>query len=249
MESAAELRINGDRVIKRHAIGTDPGALQARLDVAVRNPCFVPPLRHRVECLADGRVQTEWPKVPVLTHADNDLPWAAAGALLARLHRAEAPPVLPRHGWPARLARAMARAPESLAGLGRRLADEADRSEPAVLVHGDWHPGQLGLWSDGWRLLDVDDVGLGDPAWDLARPAGFWAAGLLPDADWQAFLDGYRRGQGPAVPSTADPWPALDLPARCAVFVAAVRELGTSTPAPNRFTADALVAACLRMAP
>ena len=48
-----------------------------------------------------------------------------------------------------------------------------------TLVHGDWHLGQLARVDAEWRLLDIDDVGLGDPAWDLGRPAGFWAAGLL----------------------------------------------------------------------
>ncbi len=44
--------------------------------------------------------------------------------------------------------------------------------------------GQLG-W-DGRRrvLIDVDDLGVGDPRWDPGRPAGFWAAGLIPDAEW-----------------------------------------------------------------
>ena len=99
------------------------------------------------------------------------------------------------------------------------------RASPTALVHGDWHLGQLARVDGGWRLLDIDDVGLGDPAWDLGRPAGFWAAGLLGDEQWRAFLDGYRASGGPGVPPDGDPWPRLDLPARCAVFVAAVREL------------------------
>jgi hypothetical protein len=53
----------------------------------------------------------------------------------------------------------------------------------------------------------VDDLGVGDPAWDLARPAGFWAAGLIPDDDWAAFLQSFRDAEGPAVPP-GDPWPA-----------------------------------------
>jgi predicted trehalose synthase len=44
-----------------------------------------------------------------------------------------------------------------------------------TLVHGDWHLGQLGRRGEHWVLIDVDDLGVGDPAWDLARPAGFWA--------------------------------------------------------------------------
>jgi hypothetical protein len=136
------------------------------------------------------------------------------------------------------------------------------------LGHGDWHLGQLGRLRqpdaadpcDGWRLLDVDDLGVGDPAWDLGRPAGFWAAGLLDDDVWSTFVESYRSAGGPALPP-GDPWPALDLPARAAVVVAAVRELTRCAPhredarsgAPHSAdphsadTAVALVQACARM--
>jgi aminoglycoside phosphotransferase (APT) family kinase protein len=104
------------------------------------------------------------------------------------------------------------------------------------LVHGDFHLGQLGRHDGRWVLIDVDDLGVGDPLWDLARPAGFWAAGLVPDADWYAFLDGYRAGGGTALPA-GDPWPALEPFARAAVVAAAA----------NHPDDDLLVAACGRM--
>ena len=113
-------------------------------------------------------------------------------------------------------------------------------------MHGDWHLGQLGRLDGSWRLLDIDDIGLGDPAWDLGRPAGFWAAGLLGDEQWRSFLDGYRSSGGPGVPPDGDPWPRLDLPARCAVFVAAVREL-RAQPAPSDHPGSDLLQACSRM--
>lgn len=119
-------------------------------------------------------------------------------------------------------------------------------AQPLRVVHGDWHLGQLGRWHDGWRLLDVDDLGVGDPAWDLARPAGFWAVGLLDDASWHQFLDAYRAAGGPAVPSTGDPWPRLDLPARVAVFVATVRAVADHAEDPESEGA-ALLDACGRM--
>ena len=105
------------------------------------------------------------------------------------------------------------------------------RAEPDVLVHGDWHLGQLGRWRDGWRLLDIDDLGVGDPAWDLARPAGFWACGLLPDEDWQAFLDGYRTAGGPALEADGDAWrsPRVARPLRRLRRRRAGIELGRST--------------------
>jgi aminoglycoside phosphotransferase (APT) family kinase protein len=102
-------------------------------------------------------------------------------------------------------------------------------------VHGDWHLGQIGRQCGPWLLIDVDDLGVGDPAWDLARPAGFWAAGLIPDDDWNTFLEAYRGADGPAVPA-GDPWPVLDPFARAAVIQAAAHN-------PD----DELVAACERM--
>lgn len=248
--SDAELWLLDDLVIKLHAPGTDPATLARRLRTASGSGQFVPPGEAGVRTAPDGRVATVWPLVEVAQPADQVQPWAAAGALLAALHRT---PVgsetgLPRHGWPERLVRAAERAPAGLRSLGALLAKQVRRPEPAAaLVHGDWHLGQLGRWDGGWRLLDIDDLGLGDPAWDLARPAGFWACGLLAGADWRAFLDAYRSAGGQGVPASGDPWPALDLPARAAVFVAAVRA-ATTDQVHSAGMAPALLGACRRMA-
>ncbi len=247
--SDAELHLLDDLVIKVHAPRTDPETLTRRLRLAAGTAQFVAPLEIRANTAPDGRRISVWPRVDV---ADPDAvrqPWAQAGVLLAGLHRTPPPTGLPRHGWPQRLTRAVERAPSALRNLGARLAHEADRPEsPEILLHGDWHLGQLGRGPDGWRLLDVDDLGVGDPAWDLARPAGFWACGLLDDDAWHAFLDAYRDAGGPAVPASGDPWPTLDLPARCAVFVAAVRATRSAGDLDSRRTAETLLAACRRMA-
>ncbi|WP_404389112.1 phosphotransferase family protein [Humibacillus xanthopallidus] len=264
----------GDVVVKVHHPRADPAALAARLAVVTglaAYDLFVQPLAATATIEpATRRLVTAWPTVEVLDPDDDDLPWAAAGALLARLHRT-APPRAERapavHGGAERLARAVRRVgslPVSyedrhrLGSLGARLVAElgevGERSHPAgpaptTLVHGDWHLGQLARVDGGWRLLDIDDVGLGDPAWDLGRPAGFWAAGLLGDGDWHAFLAGYRASGGPGVPpdgADGDPWPRLDLAARCAVFVATVRELGSPSASSENSASD-LLQACARM--
>ncbi|MET0996063.1 MAG: phosphotransferase [Mycobacterium sp.] len=179
------------------------------------------------------------------------LPWADAARLLARLHAEPVGDRLPPHGWPGRLRRTAERLrgtdTDAVATIGHAAAGlppEAWRAgsphRPRTLVHGDWHLGQLGRRSPTapWTLIDVDDLGLGDPAWDLARPAGFWAAGLIPDADWTTCLVPYRAAGGAALPpAPADPWPVLEPFARAAVVQAAAGNPGD----------ELLLAACARM--
>ncbi len=150
---------------------------------------------------------------------------ARVARALARLHQ---------HTDPANANPAVAAAPAGVAPAAANAADaEVVRAaaallpkwaygqgpppngRPRVLTHGDWHLGQLAQLRDGqWRLLDIDDLGLGDPAWDLARPAAWYAIGLMLPSDWREFLDGYRAAGGVAVAADSDPWPALDIPAR-----------------------------------
>ena len=124
------------------------------------------------------------------------------------------------------------------AGLPDAVWRSGSPNRPLTLVHGDWHLGQLGREhaEAPWVLIDVEDLGVGDPAWDLARPAGFWAAGLIPDDDWARFVDAYRAAGGPALPD-GDPWPVLDTFARAAVVQAAAHHPGD----------ELLLGACARM--
>jgi len=122
----------------------------------------------------------------------------------------------------------------------RDAGSTARPGRPVTLIHGDWHLGQLvrtdrtdradRAGAGGWRLVDVDDLGIGDPAWDLARPAAWFAAGLLAPVTWTRFVDAYRAAGGPALPATGDPWPAVDLPARTFVVEYAARALTASLP-------------------
>jgi hypothetical protein len=251
--SGADIAIVDDVVVKTHRLGTDPVALTIRLRIAGRLKCFLKPLSVEPERFG-ARWRTRWPRVETVPPDPAAVPWADAARLLAFLHAAhflddERELV---HGGPARLRRALnalgggaaaARIRRAAARLPDQVWQPGTVGRPATPVHGDWHLGQLGrVPSRSWRLIDVDDLGTGDPAWDLARPAGFWAAGLMPDTDWATFLDAYRAAGGVAVPPPpTDPWPTLDSFARAAVVQAAA--WGTITNADDDAQA-ALVAAC-----
>lgn len=244
----AEMTFDGDVVAKLHRPGTDPRMLRTRLGVADRLPDILLAPSTVVPERVGERWLTRWPRVETVALQPDRLPWTQAGTVLARLHSA---PVTARlgHGWPARMRRVVEYARHAeVAESARRVLTElppavwrvGSQDRPRTLVHGDFHLGQLGRRGpDGpWLLIDVDDLGVGDPAWDLARPAGFWAAGHIPDEDWTAFLGAYRQSGGAALPDEpADPWPVLDPYARAAVVAAAVRH-------PDD---ELLAAACARM--
>ena len=248
--SGAEIHVDlsGDDgvVHKLHRPGTDPRQLTVRLRVATESQALLSPLSTEPVDVG-GRWRSSWPYVETVVPQPESLPWAEAGGLLARLHREEPGGRIPPHAWPQRLRRALDVLREHPDIVVQRAAaalpDEAWRAgsakRPVSLVHGDFHLGQVGRRDTGspWLLIDVDDLGLGDPVWDLARPAGFWAAGLMPDDDWAAFVDAYRDADGPAL-SAGDPWPVLEPFARAAVVQAAAHHRED----------ELLMAACARMA-
>jgi hypothetical protein len=237
---ALVVRVDGV-VAKAHAVGTSVDGLRARLALAadpdlrgvLLAPCAAEPLR------VAGRPVTTWPVARPVEAADHDeAPWTEAGELLAGLHTAAVPAGAPAARWWDRLAEAV----DAMGGLAvdgtaarsvRRAYDRLDRAAAShpVLVHGDWHLGQLVRTGDGWRLIDVDDLGVGDPAWDLARPAALFAVGVLPPEVWFRFLDAYARAGGPAVPPGGDPWPAVDAAARQGTVLLAARGLATAARA------------------
>jgi aminoglycoside phosphotransferase (APT) family kinase protein len=238
--SGADIVVDGDVVYKLHRPGTDPRWLATRLRVAAESGALLTPIDTVPELIGE-RWRTRWPHVERVVAQPDSLPWAEAGRLLAALHSEAVPIRMPPHGWPHRLRRMLrATGDATVRRAAADLPDEVWRAcsadRPTTLVHGDWHLGQLGRLAGSWVLIDVDDLGVGDPAWDLARPAGFWAAGLIPDDDWATFLDAYRDSGGPGVPG-GDPWPVLEPFARAAVVQAAAHH-------PDD---DLLRAACERM--
>ncbi|TDE28981.1 aminoglycoside phosphotransferase family protein [Actinomadura sp. 6K520] len=215
----------GDVVVKAHQADRDHGPrFLERIRLAGTLPrVVIGPLGRPLS--VDGRTVTVSPfGEPV--DPRGDLPWEAGARLLAVLHSAAVPSGAPSWGRPARVARLVSR-------LGDGPAEDAVRRAFATLpawirgecaeppgtaerlIHGDWHLGQMVRAADGrWRLIDIEDLGRGDPAWDLARPAALYSAGVLPPEDWSRFLGAYQAAGGPAVPACGDPWGNLDIPAR-----------------------------------
>ncbi len=239
----------GTLVAKAHPPQTDPAELAVRLEVAadpLLRGILLPPCHDAARgATVGGRAVSTWPYgVPVDPGEPSAAPWEEAGTLLARLHAVPAdrlPARLPSMRGPAKAAAAMARMADAGAGSGPAARSvraawgrlpawargEAPYTGRPVLCHGDWHLGQLARHAGhgGWVLIDVDDLGLGDPAWDLARPAMWFGAGLLGPGEWARFLGAYRSAGGTAVPPDGDPWEGLDVPARALAVQSAATAL------------------------
>ncbi len=214
---------NRDRLVRRmHCIG---GPDIDRL--------WIQPLIYAPFEAPGDRLATIWPRVTVLATIDRP-PWGDVGTLLAKLHRLPIRDDPPRLGGHTRLRLAVdylrtdgGPQLQWLVDRGEELSDLLAEPTQITLAHGDFHLGQLGHTPlrRAWKLLDVDDFGIGDPSWDLSSPAAYWASGLLDDEAWTEFLDAYRAAGGPAVPADDDPWPALNLPAQAAMVIAVTQHL------------------------
>ncbi|MFJ5309048.1 phosphotransferase family protein [Streptomyces sp. NPDC088350] len=256
---------HADTVAKAHAPDTHPTDLTTRLTTAEHLPgILLPPLAPTPLTLHD-RLVTFWPYgTPVDPDDPDAAPWEAAATLLARLHRTPAPTHLPPMRGPLKALRAITRlraaCPHPAAApvlhawtlLPAWARAEAPQPDTTTLCHGDLHLGQLVRYPapDGpWLLIDVDDLGAGVPGWDLARPAAWYACGLLPPDEWTRFLSAYRAAGGPAVPADGDPWPALDVPARTLTVQTAALAIVKAVAAdrPLDEVEQAVVDACARM--
>ncbi len=230
-------------VVKAHRSKTNSSELNARLELighAEFRDLFLQPLRSTAE-LGGARLLTLWPLgIAVMATTPQDVDWEGGARLLAALHRVSlsetfAGSVVPEAGWLSRLARSRSRLLATGNRSEKRMVLAAFATLPPFdatawrpcrpsFVHGDWHPGQVVQLQGTARLIDIDDVGVGDPAWDLARPAAWRLAGFLSDAVWDRFLNSYREAGGHAIIS-GDPWATLELPARAAVIQSAASAL------------------------
>ncbi|MEU3688687.1 phosphotransferase family protein [Streptomyces narbonensis] len=263
---------HGPLVAKAHAPDTDAEAHRARLALAAHPGVagvLLPPLPLPVPSQGgaelDGRPVSVWPYgSPVAPDDPDAAPWEEAARLLALLHLTPPPPELaprlPAMRAPLKVSLAVDRmlrtAPDHPAAatvLSAWRTIPGGEPGPRLLCHGDFHLGQLvreprPVGDGPWRLIDVDDLGLGDPAWDLARPAAWFAAGILPPEVWSRFLGAYQEAGGPAV--GGDPWVQLDVPARALTVQTAALAVAKSTAErrPLDEVEDVMIDTCGRIA-
>lgn len=254
----------GRWVVKVHALGMNPDDLRGRLGILEwpgMDGIFLRPCLQELIPLEDDRWAMLWPLARPVQAESEELPWKEAGQLLARLHRVPLPRKsdgMPRTKAAFRFNSVLGKLAELsphdervgiVLAAARTLGGEMPERN-RTLVHGDWHLGQMVFDSGDWRLIDPDDLGIGDPLWDLARPAAFFAAGLIQADQWLEFLNAYRLAAGPALPAGTDIWTVLDRPARTSIVQCAAKALIRSSRGDKSLTEseEVLINVCKRIA-
>lgn len=252
-----------DVVVTKHLSSMRASDLAARLVAASTDPVralFAPPLTDSPIATPDGRLLSLEPNTDSAADAV-PVPWREAGSLVARLQAIPLPARMsvPEHGGRNALIASLSHADalhpggstDILRELGRTLVRTWPTRAQRVLVHGNVHLGTIGRvpGTPTWVFTRPETLGFGDAAWDLGRPAGMWAAGLLDESSWQTFVAGYAEAGG-SVPADGQGWDELDHPARSAVYIATVREVVRCGEYPEVALtplAETLLAACVRM--
>lgn len=252
-----------DIVVTKLTAGTRTDDLAARLKAVSSDPVralWAAPLTAAPLAAPDGRHLILEPRID-LAGDSSPIPWREIGALVARLQACPLPtaPALPEHGGRAVLTAAVMVADKLHPGggtdilreLGRTLLRTWPTATRPVLAHGAVHLRSVGrlMGTPTWLFSRPATLGFGCATWDLGRPAGLWGAGLLDDASWQAFHEGYREAGG-EVPAPDEDWDELDHPARCAVYMATVREVAGCGEYPRvelTELARILLSTCVRM--
>jgi aminoglycoside phosphotransferase (APT) family kinase protein len=228
-----------DVIVKSHARRTNESHLGQCLQIVSGSgfrDVFVQPRIAKPKHVA-GKLVTYWQAGRALEcHSPDEIDWGAAAKLLATLHALPIPARTPQSGWTARIKRSYQRLailPDSLertAVLSAYATLPSHGSSrwipaPPVVIHGDFHPGQLVELGGQLKLIDIDDVGIGDATWDLSRIAGWRLAGLLSEENWRQFIDSYFAQRPDFHDDQASLWDRLELSARAAVVQSAAARL------------------------
>lgn len=199
------------------------------------NDLFLQPLCRHVFQIED-RLFTVWPAAE--THLPNSVDqfeWVESAQLLASLHNlsVRTKRLVRPAGWLGRLGHLKTKIeacrafPDErktlLAALETlpRFSSTTWHENNTSLVHGDWHPGQVVRSSNQLKLIDCDDVGLGNPMWDLARVAGWSLAGVISHEVWTSFFNHYAAARQLTNQQIETVWQNLELPARAATILSA----------------------------
>jgi len=228
-------------VSKLHAQYSNVSEIEVRLNLisldSLRSQ-FLQPLSRKPE-VREGRALTLWPYAkPLPADSLEDVPWNDCAALIAALHKVELEPQLVAlgSGWLMRLSRSIEKLERMSASAERSIILEAAQTLPLFssaswthhkqsYIHGDWHPGQVAYYENKLVFIDIDDVGIGNRMFDLAKPAAYFLAGLLPNHMWKEFSEGYQNSCNMSQENRDTFWSELELPARAAVIQSAITAL------------------------